>query len=262
MLVAVEAIPRAENSLATPPGSGVAQQPFFPTTHWSLVLMAGQQKAPQAEAALEQLCRIYWRPLYVYVRRRSYSEPDAEDLTQEFFAWLLKRNWLGAADPQRGRFRFFLQTTLNRFLANEWDKSQRLKRGGGRIVPMPCHEEEACLVWEPADHRTPEQSYEWRWALTVLDQVLGRLGTEYATRDKAGLFAELKPTLLGESSAQPYAALALKLGMTEGSVKVVVYRLRQRYRQLLRDEIANTVAQPDQIDDEMLHLFNVLGGGR
>lgn len=233
---------------------------LFPTTHWSLVLSAGDNEAPQAEAALEELCQVYWRPLYTYVRQRGYAEADAKDLTQEFFAWILKRNWLGGADQQRGRFRSFLQVSLNRFLANEWDKSQRLKRGG-RTVSLPFHEAEASFAWEPVDHHTPEQCYEWRWALTVLDQVLTRLGTEYTVQDKAELFAELKPTLLGESSAQPYAILASKLGMTEGSVKVVVFRLRQRYRQLLREEIANTVAKPEEIEDELLHLCAVLGKG-
>ncbi len=198
------------------------------------------------------------RPLYAYLRRRGYSEADAKDLAQEFFAWLLKRNWLGVADPHRGRFRSFLQVSLNRFLANEWDKSRRLKRGGGRIISLPFDGAEACCAVEPADHRTPEQCYEWRWALTVLDQVLTRLGAEYAAQNKAKLFAELEPCLLGEPAAQTYAGLASKLRMTEGSVDFAVHRLRQKYRQSLREEIANTVAKPEEIEDEMLHLFSVL----
>jgi RNA polymerase sigma factor (sigma-70 family) len=242
----------------------LSQPRVFATTHWSVVLTAGQNDAQQAQEALEKLCRIYWYPLYIYVRRRGYSPADAEDLTQEFFAWLLERKWLGRADPQRGRFRSFLLTSISNFLANEWDKAKSQKRGGGRIVSLQRDDAEARYTWEPMSYSTlestvtPEQSFEWRWALTLLDEVMNRLSAEFIQDDKKELFEELKPCLLGESEAQPYAVLAKKLGMTEGSVKVAVHRLRQRYRQLLRDEIAGTVANPEEVEEEMRYLFAVL----
>lgn len=233
---------------------------MFATTHWSVVLAAGNSEAPQARDALESLCGTYWRPLYVYVRRRGYSAEDAEDLTQAFFLWLLERDWLERADQQRGRFRSFLLTSLSNFLSNEWDKARAQKRGGGRVLSLQREEAERCYGWEPADNMTPEQSFEWRWALTLLDKVMNGLSGEFARGGKAKLFEALKPCLLGQREAQPYNALAAKVGMTEGSVKVAVHRLRQRYRQLLREEIANTVARPEDVEDEMRHLFAVLAG--
>jgi len=230
----------------------------FATTHWSVVLTAGQNDVPQAQDALEKLCQTYWYPLYAYVRRRGYARADAEDLTQAFFAWLLERNWLGGADQQRGRFRSFLLTSFSRFLANEWDKARTQKRGGGRMVSLPFDVADTQCAREPVDNLTPEQSYEWRWALTLLEQVMNRLSAEFVTDGKAEFFEALKPCLLGERTKQPYAALASKLGMTEGSVKVAVHRLRQRYRQLLRDEIANTVAEPEEVEEELRYLFAVL----
>ena len=222
------------------------------------MLAAGRGDAPQARASLEKLCQTYWLPLYAYVRRRGYTDADAKDLTQAFFAWLLERDWLARADQQRGRFRAFLLSTINHFLANEWDKAQTQKRGGGRVITLPFDLADPRCRWEPADTVTPEQSYERRWALALLAQVMSRLSAEYTAVGKAELFGQLKPCLLGERSAQPYAVLASTLGMTEGSVKVAVHRLRQRYRQLLREEIANTVAQPGEIEEEMRYLFAVL----
>ncbi|MBU6409402.1 MAG: sigma-70 family RNA polymerase sigma factor [Verrucomicrobia bacterium] len=214
--------------------------------------------APQARDALEKLCQAYWYPLYAYVRRRGHSPDDAKDLTQGFFAWLLERNWLAAANPQRGRFRSFLLTSFSRFLANEWDKIKTQKRGGGRILSLQFQEAETHYEWEVADNATPEQSFERRWALALLDQVMRRLRAEFEQDGRAEFFEALKPCLLGERAAQPYAALAVKLDMTEGSVKVAVHRLRRRYRQLLRAEIANTVQRPDEIEDELRYLFAVL----
>lgn len=237
---------------------------MFATTQWSIVLTAGRGEVPQAQDALEKLCQTYWYPLYAYVRRRGYSPADAEDLTQEFFAWLLERKWLGKADPQRGRFRSFLLTSISNFLSNEWDKAMTQKRGGGKIISLERDEAENRYSWQPLSYNipessfTPEQSFEWRWALTLLDQVMGRLGAEFEQENKKELFEALKPCLLGESSGQPYATLASKLGMSEGSVKVTVYRLRQRYRQLLRDEIARTVAVPEEVEEELRYLFAVL----
>src|SRR5450756_155842 len=227
------------------------RSPVFATTHWSVVLSAKDQDSFRSAEALEALCRTYWHPLYAYVRRRGHSPADAEDLTQAFFAWLLERNWLGRADQQRGRFRSFLLTSISNFLANEWDKARTQKRGSGRIVSLQGDGVETGCVHEPADNLTPEQSFEWRWALTLLDQVMNRLSAEFVQDGKAELFEMLKPCLLGERTAQPYAILASKLMMTEGSVKVAVHRLRQRYRQLLRDEIANTVTKPEEVEAEL-----------
>jgi RNA polymerase sigma factor (sigma-70 family) len=236
----------------------VDRSPVFVTTHWSVVLTAKNQDSFRSAEALETLCRTYWHPLYAYVRRRGYSPADAEDLTQEFFAWLLERNWLGRADQQRGRFRSFLLTSISNFLANEWDKARTQKRGSGRIVSLQSDKAETGCDHESADNLTPEQSFEWRWALTLLDQVMNRLCVEFARDGNAELFETLKPCLLGERLAQPYAILASKLAMTEGSVKVAVHRLRQRYRQLLRDEIANTVTKPEEVEEELRYLFAVL----
>jgi RNA polymerase sigma factor (sigma-70 family) len=238
------------------PGAPVG---YFVTTHWSVVLTAGRSDTPRAHAALEKLCRAYWFPLYAYVRRRGYSVEDAQDLTQEFFARVLERHWLARADQAKGRFRTFLLTAMERFLANEWDKVRALKRGGGqRNIPIQLNTAETRYGVEPADTGTPEQAFEYRWAVALLDQVVTQLEAEFRARDQADLFASLKPCLVGDRAALPYAELAAKLGIEEGTVKVAVHRLRQRYRELLRAEIANTVESPAEVDAEMRHLFNVL----
>jgi RNA polymerase sigma factor (sigma-70 family) len=231
----------------------------FVTTHWSVVLTAGRSETTRAHAALEKLCGAYWFPLYAYVRRRGYSVEDAQDLTQEFFARVLEHQWLARADQAKGRFRTFLLTAMERFLANEWDKVRALKRGGGqRNIPIQLDTAETRYGVDPADTGTPEQAFEYRWALTLLDEVIGQLEAEYRVRDQAELFTALKPCLVGDRASQPYAELAAALEMEEGTVKVTVHRLRQRYRELLRAEIANTVAAPGEVDAEMRHLFNVL----
>jgi len=224
------------------------------------VLTAGHSDTARAGAALEKLCQTYWYPLYAYVRRRGHSPEDAQDLTQAFFARLLERNWVGQADRQKGRFRSFLLSALNHFLADEWDKARAQKRGGG-LAPIPLQFDvaETRYSHEPADNVTPEHSYERRWALTLLDTVLHRLQSEYEQEGRGELFATLHPCLVGDRSSQPYAELAAKLGVSEGTVKSAVHRLRQRYRQLLRDEIAQTVAEPGEVDEELRHLFAVLG---
>jgi len=234
----------------------------FVTTHWSVVLTAGGSDTPRCQAALEKLCRAYWYPLYAYARRRGHSVEDAQDLTQEFFARVLERHWLARADQAKGRFRTFLLTAMERFLANEWDKVRALKRGGGqRNIPIQLDTAETRYGVEPADTRTPEQDFEYRWALALLDEVVGQLEAEFRARDQADTFATLKPCLVGDRATQPYTELAVKLGMEEGAVKVAVHRLRQRYRELLRAEIANTVAEPREVDAEMRHLFKVLTRG-
>jgi RNA polymerase sigma-70 factor (ECF subfamily) len=243
-----------------PSSSGpVNPRAVFATTHWSVVLSAARHDTTRAQAALARLCQTYWYPLYAYVRRRGYPVHDAQDLTQAFFAQLLGRHWVGDADRDRGRFRTFLLTAMSRFLANEWDKVRAQKRGGQAVhVPVQLDTAEARYGHEPADNSTPEQCYERRWALTLLDTVLQRLRSEFATDGKGDLFAVLSGTLVGGRDAQPYASLARQLNLTEGAVKVAVHRLRKRYRQLLREEIAQTTASPEEVDEELRHLFAVL----
>ena len=237
------------------------QQPAFVTTHWSVVLAAAGADTTHAPAALERLCRTYWYPLYAYARRRGQSVEDAQDLTQAFFARLLERHWVADANRERGRFRTFLLTAMSRFMADEWDKVRAQKRGGGvGHVPLQLDDAETRYGCEPADHRTPEEYFERRWALTLLDTVLQRLRAEYESEGKGGLFAALSETLAGSRESQPYAELAAQLSLSEGAVKVAVHRLRKRYRHLLRAEIAQTAAQGEDVDEELRHLFAALGG--
>jgi RNA polymerase sigma factor (sigma-70 family) len=240
---------------------GLPRSPVFVTTHWSVVLTAGGSDTTGARDALAKLCQTYWYPLYAYVRRRNFSPPDAEDLTQEFFARFLEHNWVGNADREKGRFRTFLLSAVNHFLANEWDKARAQKRGGGApLLPLQFDTAETRYGREPADNVTPEQHFERRWAMTLLEAVVNRLQKEYEQDGKAELFAALNPCLVGDRTAQPYEALASKLGVSEGAVKSAVHRLRQRYRQLLRDEIAHTVAGPGEVEEELRYLIAVLGG--
>ncbi len=225
------------------------------------MVLAATGDSARAGDALNWLCQLYWYPLYTYVRRRGHPPEDAKDLTQEFFARLLARNWVGNADREKGRFRSFLLGAMNHFLADEWDKARAQKRGGGRRdLPLEFDTAETRFSREPADNVTPEQIFERRWALTLLEAVLNRLGKEYERDGHGELFALLNPCLVGDRTAQPYAELANKLGASEGTVKSAVHRMRQRYRRLLRDEIANTVAEPGEIEDELRHLFTVLAG--
>jgi RNA polymerase sigma factor (sigma-70 family) len=252
----------ASNETGSNASSQVGGTPVaFAATHWSVVLTAGRSDTTRAHDALATLCRTYWYPLYAYVRRRGHSPEDAQDLTQEFFARLLEKNWVGNADQRKGKFRSFLLSAMNHFLADEWDKARAQKRGGGvKPVPLQFDTAETRYGLEPADPVTPEQSFERRWALTLLDAVLQRLKAEYEQEGKADLFAVLNPCLVGDRTSQPYAELGAKLGVSEGAVKAAVHRLRQRYRQLLRDEIAQTVAEPGEVDEELHHLFAVLAG--
>jgi RNA polymerase sigma factor (sigma-70 family) len=251
----------AQTGDTSAPAYAAGKNPVFATTHWSVVLRAGQADTSRAQDALAKLCSTYWFPLYAYVRRRGHSAHDAQDLTQAFFAHLLERQSYVQADPNRGRFRSFLLGVMNHFLVNEWTRAHAQKRGGGaRLLPLEFETAETRYVREPADNATPEQNYERRWALALLEVVLRRLADEYKQEGRAELFAELNPCLVGERSALPYAELAAKLGVSEGTVKSAVHRMRQRYRQLLRDEIANTVAEPDEVDAELRHLFNILSG--
>jgi len=225
------------------------------------VLAAGRNDTTRAQSALAKLCKTYWYPLYAYVRRRGYGPEDAQDLTQEFFARLLGQDSLRKADRDRGRFRTFLLASMSHFLSNEWDKARAQKRGGGvQFVPIQLGTAETRYGEEPADPRTPEQEFERSWALALLDVVLNRLRAEHNDADSRKHFEVLKPCLVGDSQSQPYATLASQLGLSEGAVKVAVHRLRRRYRELLREEIANTVATPEEVDAEMRYLFKVLAG--
>ena len=238
----------------------VSRQPDFAITRWSVVIAAGRSDTTHARAALEQLCRVYWYPLYAYVRRRGHSPEDAQDLTQEFFARLLEHNWVSRADRQRGRFRSFLLSAMSHFLSDEWDKARAQKRGGGATpVPLQFDTAETRYGHEPADKVTPEQIYERRWALALLEEVLRQLRLAYEQEGRSELFTALHPCLVGGRTALPYAELAAKLGLSEGAVKSAVHRLRQRYRELLRHEIAQTVAEPGEVDEELRHLFVVVG---
>ena len=234
---------------------------MFVTTHWSVVVSAGQSDSTRAQIALAKLCETYWYPLYAYVRRRGYSSEDAQDLTQEFFARLLARNWVGSADPQKGRFRSFLLTAMNHFLADEWDRLKAQKRGGGqRVLPLEVESAETRFQSEPPDPLTPEVIYERRWAQTLLETVFEQLRQAYEAEGKAALFAELKGSLTQARAAVPYAELAARLKLSEGALRVAVHRLRQRYRELLRAEIAHTVTEPGEVEEELRYLFRVLAG--
>jgi RNA polymerase sigma-70 factor (ECF subfamily) len=225
-------------------------------------LAAGNAPSAAAHEALAQLCRTYWYPLYGYVRRCGHGPEDAKDLTQEFFARLLARNWIADADQTKGRFRSFLLGAMNHFLADEWDKARAQKRGGGvAAVPLEFGDAETKFSHEPADSVTPEQLFERRWALQLLETVVRRLRDEYAADGRDGLFAHLHPCLVGDRTAQPYADLARQLGVSEGTIKAAVHRLRQRYRQLLRAEIADTVGGSAEVEEELRHLFAVLARG-
>lgn len=242
------------------PSSSAEVPAYFATTHWSLVLAAGHP-TPGAHAALAKLCQIYWYPLYAYVRRQGHGPHDAQDLTQEFFARLLEQHSVAEVRREKGKFRSFLLAAMNHFLANEWDRARAQKRGGRcRLVSLDAASAEDRYRLEPVDQLTPDRIFERRWALTLLEEVLRRLGRDYAAAGKAELFAQLKSCLTGERAALPYARLAARLGLTEGAVKVAVHRLRQRYRQILRAEIAHTVACPEEIEDEIRHLFAVVAG--
>jgi RNA polymerase sigma-70 factor (ECF subfamily) len=230
----------------------------FCTTHWSLVLAARGDTA-RAQPALAALCHAYWYPLYAFVRRQGVAPHDAQDLTQEFFARLLEKEWLNAVARERGRFRSWLLAALKHFLANEWDKSRAQKRGGGlAFVSIDDTSAESRYVHEPADHTTAETLYDRRWALTLLDRVLARLREEFVVAGKAAHFEALKGTLTGDRT--PYAEIAATLGTSEGAVKVAVHRLRERYRDLIRAEIAETVGSPAEVEDELRHLLAALSG--
>lgn len=234
------------------------------TTHWSAVLAAGQGESPRAAAAMEELCRTYWYPLYAYVRRRGYPVEEAQDLTQEFFVRLIAKQWIADADASKGRFRTFLLTALNHFLAKEWRRSQAVKRGGGQPLISMDDTTEARYAHEPAAQLTPEKIYDRRWALSVFEQALRRLNEEYAASGRTRLYDRLRGFLSAEARDGEYARLGAELEMTPGAVAAAVHRLRQHYRQLVRAAVAQTVEPPADVDDEVRALLTALndGGGQ
>jgi RNA polymerase sigma-70 factor (ECF subfamily) len=236
--------------------SSSAPGDVFATTHWTVVLAAGQRHTPQADGALEELCRTYWFPLYAYVRRRGHAKQDAEDLVQAFFARLLEKNYLANLDSEKGKFRAFLLASLKHFLANEWDKSQAQKRGGG-VTNLS-------LDWQTADTKfqvaataepSPDKAFDREWALALLARVIERLQSECVAEGKGKLFEQLKTFLMAGGGDSAQAAVAKSLDMEEGAVRVAIHRLRKRYRSLLRDEIANTLSDAAMVDEEMRALF-------
>ena len=231
----------------------------FATTHWSVVLSAGDGPSPQAQEAITQLCQTYWYPLYAFVRRQGCGPHDAQDLTQEFFARLLQSHFFAVADPKRGRFRSFLLASMKHFLLHEWEKARALRRGGGRqVIPLDVAGGESRYGLEPADPVSADRVFERRWALTLLEQVVERLRADYAGAGKASLFDALKPALTGARGLAGYGEVAGRLGLSEGAVKVAVHRLRQRYGELLREQIAHTVGSPAEVEEELRHLLGVL----
>jgi RNA polymerase sigma factor (sigma-70 family) len=230
----------------------------FTTTHWSVVLEA-QGESPAAQEALERLCRIYWRPIYSFVRRQGFGREEAEDLTQGLFAQLLERKRLSDVRKEKGRLRSFLLGALKYFLADEQRRAMAIKRGKGqRLIPLEELRADDRIEMEPADPVTAEMIYERRWALTVLERVLSRLKDEYRAAGNAALFDSLKELLPDEPGAASQAEIAVRLGMTENAIRQAFYRFRQRYQSLLREEIAHTVATPGDIEDELRHLIAVL----
>jgi RNA polymerase sigma-70 factor (ECF subfamily) len=241
-------------TMHTMPGSSQ-----FPTTRWTLVVSAGAPDRKEARSALVSLCEGYWYPLYAYLRRRGYPADQAQDFTQDFFMHVLEGRYLDRADPEKGRFRSFLLTSLKFFVADQADRRRAQKRGGGVVVALDSSSGEERYQREPAHHETPERIFERRWALSVLDRVVEKLREEFVHHGRPEHFERLKVFLLGHSDA-PYAALAREMNTSEGALKVAIHRLRKRYRELFRQEIADTVADPAEVESELRFLAAAITG--
>ncbi len=240
--------------------AGLAPREAFVTTHWSAVLRAGQPNTADAEAALGELCRAYWLPLYAFVRRKGHSPEAAQDLTQGFFAKLLEKNYLRTADPSKGRFRTFLLTALKGYLANDWDRSHAAKRGGFQsIVELDQAAAESIIAPQLADSASPDVLFERQWAVTLLESVMRQLEQEYVETGRTKLFQHLARTLTREEDARPYAVIASELELSEAAIKTAARRLRLRYQELLREEIGRTVATREDIEEELRYLFGLFG---
>ena len=242
------------NISSTPTGTS-----RFATTHWSVVLAAGDSFSPQHEQALSKLCQTYWFPLYAYLRRRGYDRHQAEDWTQAFFAQMIDKRRLSGISPKPGKFRSFLLASLKNFVANEIDRVQAQKRGGSHtILSLDFGNAERQYISEPTHQMSPEKLFEKSWALTVLEHTMNQLEAEFASSNKLKLFDHLRIYLTAETNTIPYRDVAVQLRMTEGAVKMAVHRLRTRYRELLRENVAQTVATQEQIDEEIRELLSVL----
>ena len=241
------------------PESDAANPRVFATTHWSVVRAAGQSDSAAGQRALEMLCRGYWYPVYAYVRRRGHTSEEAQDLTQEFFSQLIAKDHCRQADRSKGRFRGFLLSRLDFFLAREWKRARRQKRGGQfTFISIDAAPPEERHPLEPADHETPERKFLRQWGLSVLKQAMNALQRECEANGKELLFREAKSLISGERHSAAYAEISKTLGMGEGAVRVAVHRLRQRYGELLRLEVAHTVSSEDEVDEELRYLFQVV----
>jgi RNA polymerase sigma factor (sigma-70 family) len=232
----------------------------FVTTHWSVVLAAGARDPKRARTALTTLCQTYWYPLYAYIRHRGHGPEDAQDLTQDFFMRLLETNALASIRREGGKFRSYLLTALNHFLVDEWRRAHARKRGAGRVFSLEVQGAETRFSREPAHGETPEKLFERNWALALLRSVYDRLCREYQRTGKGPMFAELKFCLTGERSSIPYAELGSRLQVSESAVKVSVHRLRRRFRELLREEVAHTVGREEEVEEELRNLLAALAG--
>ncbi len=234
---------------------------LFATTHWSVVVLAGDLGSPAAHSALAQLCHTYWYPLYCCVRRHGYAPEMAQDLTQGFFAKLLEKGQFSLADPQRGRFRTFLLSSLENYLRTRHRDATVQKRGGGQdFVSWDAREAEQRYELEPVDGASPAMLFERQWAGALLEAVLSRLRREFSVSGRLELFDELEPHLWGDDASTPHAQIGESLSMSEVAVRVTLHRLRQRFQDLLRDEIANTVESTAEVEEELTHLRRVLAG--
>lgn len=244
---------------ATSAGESPRPQNYFATTHWTVVMAAGASHTTGARAALDELCELYWYPLYAYVRRRGSSPEDAEDLTQEFFRTLLEKEYLKAADREKGRFRTFLLVALQRFLANDWDRARAQKRGGRlEHVSLDTSSAETQYQVEAASEISPERIYDRRWAFALLGRTMARLRAEFVASGKQDEFEQIKECLTADRGALDYGALAKRTRQSEGTLRVGIHRLRTRFREIFREEVAQTVATPTEIDAEMRHLMAAL----
>ncbi len=241
----------------TPPPDSNA---LFLTTHWSVVLSAREKQSPESAAALETLCRTYWYPLYAFLRRQGRPPHDAQDLTQGFFARLLEKDYLQAVAREKGKFRTFLLVALKRFLANAWDHEHALKRGGfATVVSIDQELAESKFAAEPSHNLQPDVLFDRQWATTLLESAMARLREEYVASGRSKLFEHLQNCLAWGESALPYGEIATRLKLTEPAVRMAVHRLRARYREILRAEIAHTVSRPEEVDEEIRDLFSVFG---
>lgn len=242
-----------------PSGAPTGAEGAFPATRWSVVLQAAGRASPESAEALEALCRAYWRPLYAFVRREGYAPAEAQDLTQEFFSRLLEKHWLDDVRPGKGRFRSFLLAAVKHLLANEWKRAHRQKRGGGAaFVSLDETETEERGQLELAGGLTPDRAFERRWVETLLGRVLGRLRGEFEAAGYADRYALLKPFLLNHDDPRPCEEFATRLGLTVSGAKSAIRRMRLRYAELFRDEIAQTVGGPEEVEDEIRHLLAVM----